>query len=130
MKYDVTKTLDFQHEKYRLCKVIQSCEVCPLHGHHCQIEYITQEDLDILQKWSNENPPLPKLLKTERCFLLFFSWSEGMWIRRMGNTLVLETVFADTGESTRIPLNQAMFDFVKDGERWSFRDLLSLKDKG
>lgn len=55
-KYDCSKTLNYSREKNRMCKTYHCCnDGCPLRGLYCQGD-ITQEKIDIVQKWSNEHP--------------------------------------------------------------------------
>lgn len=59
MKHNCSKTLDYAHEKKRMCDYYEICENgCPLLGAKgCRtIDYITQEHIDIVQKWSNKHP--------------------------------------------------------------------------
>lgn len=61
MKYDCSKTLDYAHERNRMCNAanIEDCDNCPLRGvgEDCyNTRYITQEHIDIVQKWSDEHP--------------------------------------------------------------------------
>lgn len=65
MKYDCNKTLDFLHEAKRICVSSgDSCHDCQLrYNHGCMFENfpynadkITQEQIDWLQKWSDEHP--------------------------------------------------------------------------
>jgi len=60
MKYDCNKTLDYAHERNRMCDADKNrdCSNCPLKGvgvscYH--VRFITQEHIDIVQKWSDEN---------------------------------------------------------------------------
>lgn len=66
---DCSKTIEFSRELNRLCDTEDRCGSC---GNICPLIYggertcpfdreITQEDVDILQKWSDEHPiPKPK----------------------------------------------------------------------
>lgn len=65
MKYDCNKTLDFLHEAKRMCSHTEySCHDCELRcDHGCvfdnlpsKADGVTQESIDWLQKWSDENP--------------------------------------------------------------------------
>lgn len=60
-KYDCSKTMDYAHERNRMCDAdkSRSCYNCPLKGvgESCfHIRFITQEHIDIIQKWSDEHP--------------------------------------------------------------------------
>lgn len=58
MKYDCSKTLDYAHERNRMCDPVD-CGNCKLRGvrESCfQAYLITQEYIDIVQKWSDEHP--------------------------------------------------------------------------
>ena len=60
-KYDCNKTLDYSHEWSRMCKATfdGTCDNCILKdaGIGCyNTRYITQERIDIVQKWSDEHP--------------------------------------------------------------------------
>ena len=67
MKYDCTKTLDYAHEERRLCdsKIKEKlglrthdCKDCELNNHPCSLASgeVTQTEIDIVQKWSDEHP--------------------------------------------------------------------------
>ena len=62
MKYDCSKTLDFFHERNRMCNSYVEClDGCPLEGKFCySTKHLTQEHIqehiDIVQKWSDEHP--------------------------------------------------------------------------
>ena len=63
MKYDCSKTLNYSHERRRMCdsfcdqKGIRLCFKCPLQGLYCtHVCRITPEHIDIVQKWSDEHP--------------------------------------------------------------------------
>lgn len=59
-KYDCSKTLDYAHEHKRMCDFRSgtTCEGCPLDDKdlYCDTDYITQKEIDAVQKWSNEHP--------------------------------------------------------------------------
>lgn len=75
-KYDCNNIMDYEHEFHRLCDSYPSCSAngrCPLIGRYCNsLGRITQEEIDILQKWSDEHPEPPKLTKKDRAFLESF----------------------------------------------------------
>ena len=69
-KYDCTKTLDYAHERNRMCNFCYlSCENCPMYkfdnyGCKCNtIRDITADRIAIVQKWSNEHPERPDRLE-------------------------------------------------------------------
>lgn len=58
-KYDCSKCLDYLHEQRRMCAYYVSCSHCDLWKNdiHCVCKIgDTQAKIDIVQKWSNENP--------------------------------------------------------------------------
>lgn len=67
MKYDCSKTLDYMHEKNRMCDTHSEigCDCCELGNNGCcnLIEKTTQEHIDIVQKWSDEHPELTRIEK-------------------------------------------------------------------
>lgn len=56
---DCSKTLEYAKEFNRLCKSID-CDECIFNGLCKETEYITQEDIDKLQAWSDLHPEKPK----------------------------------------------------------------------
>lgn len=73
-KYDCNKTLDCIHEQKRLCDSMLSCSAgCPLKEYNCVLQSMDQESIDILQKWSDENPEAAILTKKDRAFLECFA---------------------------------------------------------
>lgn len=72
MRYNCSKILDYQHEHDRLCRSIggedaSNCHKCPLSreedGFCRELDYVKQEDIDALQKWSDSNPVATRLDK-------------------------------------------------------------------
>ncbi len=56
MKVDCSKTLNYFKELKRMCTSGDGCEGCPLDEYSCCIiNDITQEHIDIVQKWSDEH---------------------------------------------------------------------------
>lgn len=57
-KYDCTKTLDYVHEKKRMCSSFKACFLgCPLDGEDCvAVNCVRQYFIDTIQKWSDEHP--------------------------------------------------------------------------
>ena len=126
MKYDCSKTLDFLKERIRMCKAHVECEKCPFIDIDCDyFNDITQEVIDGLQKWSDEHPETPKLTREERDFLDCFYDNQGMAIQRVLKDRLYvrqhSPVYIDS-----IMIDPNLFPFIKDGEEWSFDDLLSL----
>lgn len=76
---DCSKTLDFSKEFYRLCNTYDvGCEGCPLadSNYTCNWYDITQEVIDIVQKWSDEHPyikPCPFCGKSD---CVEFNWKD------------------------------------------------------
>jgi hypothetical protein len=124
-KYDCTRTLDFGHERNRLCKSYAECEGCLLSGGHCVDFIFTEEQIRNLQKWSDEHPEPPKLTREERAFLESFRITNGKYIYRDGNgRLWLTKDYEEIAE-----LWGTMFPFIThDVENWwSVNELLCLK---
>ena len=83
MKYDCNKMLDCMHELKRVCDRYTFCgDGCPLYGRNCVAQSMTQTEIDILQKWSDEHPEVPKLTKEDRMFLESFEGVEGRKINK------------------------------------------------
>lgn len=83
MKYDCNKTLDCMHELNRVCDHYASCsDGCPLLGRNCVAKTMTQTEIDILQKWSDEHPEAPRLTKKDRMFLESFRRANGRKIAK------------------------------------------------
>ena len=123
-KYDCNKTLDYSHELGRICRSCD-CAEC-LVGHlPCSVDRVTQEHIDIVQKWSDEHPEAPKLTKKERAFLECFKCDESCHsfrkIRRVDNGVRLFN-----GEFQAI-LTEGLFSFLKIGESMTFEELLELE---
>lgn len=81
---DCSKTLDFSKEFKRMCDTYckDSCHDCPLDyskTYDCAVEDITQEVIDIVQKWSDEHPdikPCPFCGKTEAAHIKYDKHSD------------------------------------------------------
>ena len=56
MSYDCNKTLDFSHEKKRMCFSYNKCAGCPLLNSCHDAQHITKDDIIIVQKWSDAHP--------------------------------------------------------------------------
>ena len=68
MKYDCSKTLDYSHERRRMCdsfcdqKGIRLCFKCPLQELYCtHVCRITPDHIDIVQTWSDTHPEKTRL---------------------------------------------------------------------
>lgn len=127
-KYDCSKVLDYLHEIARICTVYTKCEGCPLKNINCAFVHdITQEHVNIVQKWSDEHPEIPKLTKRDYSFLNCFSPVDKYIRRQYG---VLSIIWYDpmiTIGAMEIPIDVTMFKCVEKGQKWSFEDLLKLE---
>lgn len=61
-RVDCSQTLNYAKEHNRMCEKYfvcpDACAGCPMAEYNCsEPNDITQEHIDILQKWSDENPP-------------------------------------------------------------------------
>ena len=124
-KYDCNKVLDCIHELRRLCdgNGNKSCEDgCPLHGYSCSPWSMTQTEINILQKWSDEHLEPPKIRKRELDFIAMFKWSDEKWIERTpGGSLRFVT------KNEYCYLCDAWFSFIGKGESMTFEELLNLE---
>lgn len=127
-KYDCSKILDYEHEQQRLCRSRENCyeldgDNCPLHGLYCNVlPKITQVEIDILQKWSDEHPESPKLTKKDRMFLECFAIG-------INRTIVKDSdgngfYHYDGGYSK---LSDDMFKALEPGTRMTFEELMKLE---
>lgn len=126
-KYDCTKTLDYSHETNRMCTTYANCKECVFKGIGCIPSSITQESIDIIQRWSDEHPEAPKLTKREHDFLDCFHPMNKYIKRQYG---VLSMIWNDptiTMNPMEIPIDVTMFKFVEKGQKWSFDNLLKLE---
>ena len=127
-KYDCSKVLDCVHELRRLCddNGNKNCEDgCPLHGHYCSPWSLTQTEIDILQKWSDEHPETPKIKKRELDFIAMFE--------TVGNKRILRDVYGNLYFEVfdeYIKLQDAWFDCIGSGESMTFEELLKLEVEG
>lgn len=123
-KYDCSKTLDYVHEVARACDKYVSCSSgCPLINRVCtNITNVTQEDIDAIQEWSDENPEAPKLTKKDRAFLEAFDICGDRAIRkdRFGNAY-----YAYDGIRSR--LASGMFESLEADTTTNFEELLKLE---
>lgn len=126
-KYDCNNIMDYGHEFRRLCDSYPSCSDngrCPLIGRYCNsLGRITQEEIDILQKWSDENPEAPKIRKRELDFITMFKWCEDKRVER-GTQGYLFLAF---DEKNKYSLCNSWFSFIGKGESMTFEELLKLE---
>ena len=124
-KYDCNNIMDYGHEFRRLCDSYPSCSAngrCPLIGRYCNsLGRITQEEIDILQKWSDENPEAPKLTKKDRMFLESFEGVEGRKINKSDGD-----VFYYYGGVSSM-LSPDMFKALEPKTTMTFEELLELE---
>ncbi len=124
-KYDCSKTLDYSHELTRLCTTYEFCKGCPLLDEAIACDdalNVSQEEIDIVQKWSDEHPEPPKLTKKERTFLECFNGNlKGRVIKRGGRY----TLYEFAASCSR--LKDEMFAFLEEGEKMTFEELLKLE---
>lgn len=124
-KYDCSKVLDCVHELRRLCdgNGNKSCEDgCPLHGQSCSPWSLTQTEIDILQKWSDEHPETPKIKKRELDFMAMFE--------TVGNKRIIRDVCGNLYFEVfdeYIKLQDAWFNCIGAGESMTFEELLKLE---
>ena len=127
MKYDCTKTLDYHHEKERLCASFDCGyeHSCPLTDTDCND--VTEEHIRIVQKWSDEHPEPPKLTKAEHGFLTSFMFPDELAIRKGGVTMQLDTHYSEAYSNATIPLKKNMFQFIDEDKEWTVEELLKLE---
>lgn len=124
-KYDCSRTLDYVHERDRMCRHNKCDESCPLvrRSDECNPGAITQEHIDIVQRWSDEHPE-PKLTREEYAFLQAFRLTIDKHIKREAGCVRLMVINTTPG------LRPSMFRFITEGETWSLGDLLKLEVEG
>lgn len=121
-KYDCSKFLDLRHEQKRVCASYNICsDGCPLKDYNCMLESIGQEEIDILQKWSDEHPEASKLTKKDITFLECFMGTVDRRISRDG-----DCVFYQHGGVSNL-LSSDMFEAVKPNTVMTFEELLELE---
>lgn len=107
-----------------MCDSYNECyDGCPLFGRFCNPRNLDQEDIDILQKWSDENPEAPKLTEKDRMFLECFEVSEDRIISKddRGNVFY----YYDGVSSLLAP---DMFKTLEPDTRMTFRELLEVEE--
>lgn len=121
-KYDCTRTLDYHHEKERMCDSYPAgCEnSCPFADMDC--DDITEEHIRIVQEWSDEHPEMPTITKEERAFLKAFKITEGKYIKRTNGMLRISF-----NQDSSFEIWGSMFPFIEDGEWWGVGELLELE---
>lgn len=125
MKYDCNNIMDYGHEFRRLCDSYLSCSDngrCPLIGRYCNsLGRITQEEIDILQKWSDENPEAPMLTKRDRMFLESFAGTINRRISRDD----CRAFYEHNGVSNMLSFD--MFKALEPNTTMTFEELLALE---
>lgn len=128
-KYDCSKALDYAHEVARMCHSFSECNNgCPLESKYCEIKYITQEYIDLVQKWSDSHPEQSKLTNREYEFLSVFQFIAGMSIKRTddGLFIVFHHALDNRADGFKM-IDPNLFPFIPIGEEWYFDKLLSLE---
>lgn len=122
-KYDCNKTLDYTHEFKRMCTG-KRCQRdnCPFLGMYCSSDSITDEHIQILQKWSDEHPEAPKLTKKDRMFLECF---RGTADREIDTDSCGGAYYYYEGVSSA--LSDDMFKALEPNTRMTFEELLKLE---
>lgn len=125
-KYDCNNIMDYGHEYCRLCDSHPSCnddDECPLRGRYCgTLGRITQEEIDILQKWSDEHPEPPKLTKKDRMFLECFATGRNRTIVKDSD---VNSFYYYDGSYSK--LSDDMFKALEPGTRMTFEELMKLE---
>lgn len=140
MKYDCNKTADFLKERQRMCDTYSNCLGCPYVTPDMGCAYcrnITQEHIDIVQKWSDDHPEKLKLSKREYEFLTTFTPGiDKKAIERIPNKGLYIVFYHEMndpwegcvdGYAEGYRINSEFFKFVNEGERWDFDKLLGLE---
>lgn len=126
-KYDCTRTLDYVHERSRLCKSYTGCEECPLSPGRCANFTPTEEHIAIVQQWSDTHPEMPKLTREEHDFLASFMFPDKLIVRKGEVTMQLDTDYSMEYPNATIPLKKSMFQFIEYNENWTVERLLKLE---
>jgi len=125
-KYDCSKILDYSHERYRMCKAYGVCKECPFGNLDIvctSINDVTQEHIDIVQRWSDEHnqPERPKITHEEYAFLQAFRMTADKYLERKNGCMCL------VAGNTMMRLRPSMFRFIREGETWPLGYLLKLE---
>lgn len=125
-KYDCSKTLDYVHERNRMCGsiTIHSCVGCPLRNcNNCdEISDFEEWCIEAVQKWSDGHPETPKIKKREIDFIAMF--------KTVGNKRITRDVYGNLYFEMFdefIKLQDAWFDCIGMGESMTFEELLKLE---
>lgn len=120
-KYDCNKFLDLKHEQERMCASYITCSNgCPLKEYSCLLDAIGQVEIDILQKWSDENPEAP-LTKKDRAFLESFAGTMNRRISRDD----YHAYYEHNGVSNMLSFD--MFKALEPNTTMTFDELLELE---
>jgi len=117
--YDCKKTSDFLHEFRRMCNTFHDCEGCLLQDNCLDSFSLSDEDIAIVQAWSDTHPEIVKLTKRERQFLECFTDIDGKSITRTLNGDLLLRIIGNS-----IPIDNQMFLFIRPGNCITFQDLM------
>lgn len=131
---DCTKTLDYVHERNRMCdyyssKHIQGCDFCPLgniEDFHCMGHVYTDEDIvGIVQGWADSHKEkIPKITLWELNFLQVFNEVYNTELAAIGRNKDGILYFYN-GVSDAIKIDPTMFSFIEPGDRYSVATLLT-----
>lgn len=121
-KYDCSKTHDYVHEFKRMCAEMNCIgDDCPLASKGCRLERITDEHIQIVQKWSDEHPEKPKLTKKDRAFIDAFVPVDSREIKKDGEYAyyIYEQAYS--------MLAKGMFKNLAPGTKMNFEELKKLE---
>ena len=131
---DCTKTLDYVHERDRMCdyyctKHVQGCDYCPLgteEFYYCTGKIYTDEDIiKVVQKWSDSHEEdSPKVSLREHTFLRVFDEVYDGELAAIGRNKDGVLYFYN-GISEAVKIDTTMFPFIEPGDRYSIATLLS-----
>ena len=123
-RYDCSKTRDFLHEAKRLCRTVHDCDCCPIGQEQCWVEEMSEETIEIVQQWSDDNIENPKITLAEQYFLEAIKNDVDIVITRIDDTRLRVTRGQDY---SGVDLYGSMFPFIQKGDYWSVRVLLALE---
>lgn len=127
MKYDCSKTIDCIHEFRRRCDSIGCNYACPFWGtDNCNLESFDEDEIALLQKWSDEHPEIPKLSRKERDFLDYFCGNQSMAIERVLKDRLYVRQYSPVYPDS-IMIDPNLFPFIEEGKEWYFDELLKLE---